>query len=617
MMRMKAMLLLAAGSLLVLPAHRAAQAYNYWLYGGIPVIWPAYGSVRYLSPSTFPPGSQTESLILGAMGLWTIVPSADFIFQAITLPQDEPIDHFDGYNDTIAVDPSELDPGVLGVTFQVNNGPDWFDMDIFFSADAAGLGWEFSESPPCDVVGDPDTHGISFLLVAVHELGHAIGLAHDPIGDETPGTPFFVATMNPRYPSGGPIGDEAIVELHADDRNAVRALYPNSGPSNPETDLANSGYTWGSTVGKAIPAFFTPETVYPGDTVTLRCMVENFGNTNVFNVRQGFYLSEDPVVDPNDPTELLLGDLRWDIALGDGFDFDVDATLPADMAAGTYYLGSVLDDLDEVAEIYEDNNGHTYCTPLTVAQRVPEILALSQEYASCGTSYTGPTPAVTLPVNMGPITWSLDSPPAGMTINPVTGVIYWANPVRSPFLYTLTLRATNGAGSATTTLFLGVDQGLPTPVLPAARVIPHTQPYVGPTPVLFDPPCMNPILNWSLDDGPDGMEIDHSTGVVSWDRPRYSPFPYVVNVRATNAIGNGFATMALTVTGIPGDMNCDGSIDFDDITPFVIALGPEGPYLALYPDCEPRLADCDLDGDVDFDDITPFVQLIGSRGRDE
>ncbi len=62
----------------------------------------------------------------------------------------------------------------------------------------------------------------------------------------------------------------------------------------------------------------------------------------------------------------------------------------------------------------------------------------------------------------------------------------------------------------------------------------------------------------------------------------------------------------------PGDMDCDGDVDFDDIDPFVLALGGEEGYLAAHPDCQWLNADCDGDGDVDFDDIDAFVALIGS-----
>ncbi len=60
----------------------------------------------------------------------------------------------------------------------------------------------------------------------------------------------------------------------------------------------------------------------------------------------------------------------------------------------------------------------------------------------------------------------------------------------------------------------------------------------------------------------------------------------------------------------PGDMNCDGVVDFDDINAFVVALSGQAAYEAAYPDCYWMNADCNGDGLVNFDDIDPFVGLI-------
>jgi len=66
-----------------------------------------------------------------------------------------------------------------------------------------------------------------------------------------------------------------------------------------------------------------------------------------------------------------------------------------------------------------------------------------------------------------------------------------------------------------------------------------------------------------------------------------------------------------TTASTPGDLDCDGDVDFDDINPFVLALGGQAGYEAVYPNCNWLNADVDGDGDVDFDDINPFVALLG------
>jgi hypothetical protein len=64
----------------------------------------------------------------------------------------------------------------------------------------------------------------------------------------------------------------------------------------------------------------------------------------------------------------------------------------------------------------------------------------------------------------------------------------------------------------------------------------------------------------------------------------------------------------------PGDLNCDGVVNFDDINPLVLALSDPAGYQAAYPDCNILNADCNADGVVNFDDINPFVAILSGGG---
>ncbi len=593
------LLILGAG---LIPSDRA-DAFSWFQLGGVDVVWPGSTSLRYLSPTTFPVGSDTDILIQEAMGLWGLVPTCDFAYSFVRADQDYPIDNFDGFSDTIAVPAASLDPGVLGATYMVNDGAAWFDMDMVFSDLPDGVGYTMAANPTCDEVTNPTpTNGYSFLLIAVHEMGHALGLGHEPIGNEPPGTAWLVATMNPRYPSGGPIGQENIVELHTDDRNGARYLYPHSGPSGPPmTDLASSGYTFGPVLGKAVPVFFTPTNVLPGDTLSVRSVIENFGTTSEFFVRQGFYLSTDAVIET---TDMLLGSLLWDIAFEDAIDFDVDLDLlDFDVAPGTYTIGTILDDLDEVLEAYEDNNAASYCQPLTVDQLAPAVDNIVQQVASCNQAFTGPTPTVTHPNNMAPITWSLDNPEPSMTVNPATGVVSWPSPVRSQFQYQIFLRATNGAGTMTRSMLIGVSGSAPQ-IAPIAdeTITPCSGAYTGPTPTITDPACMEPIINWSLDTAtPPGMTLDFGTGIVSWTNPVASATPYTITLRATNASGNGTQSWDLLV--LAGDIDGDGLLTVADIPGFVdVLLGLDSAHVSA--------SDLNCDALANGEDVQPFVDLL-------
>jgi hypothetical protein len=62
-----------------------------------------------------------------------------------------------------------------------------------------------------------------------------------------------------------------------------------------------------------------------------------------------------------------------------------------------------------------------------------------------------------------------------------------------------------------------------------------------------------------------------------------------------------------------GDLNCDGTIDFGDINPFVLYLSNFAAWQVAYPGCNPIQGDINCDGtwgQGSFTDINPFVQLM-------
>ncbi len=59
-----------------------------------------------------------------------------------------------------------------------------------------------------------------------------------------------------------------------------------------------------------------------------------------------------------------------------------------------------------------------------------------------------------------------------------------------------------------------------------------------------------------------------------------------------------------------GDLNCDGSVNFGDINPFVQILADPAGWQAAYPNCVAANGDANGDGRVDFGDINGFVELL-------
>jgi hypothetical protein len=65
--------------------------------------------------------------------------------------------------------------------------------------------------------------------------------------------------------------------------------------------------------------------------------------------------------------------------------------------------------------------------------------------------------------------------------------------------------------------------------------------------------------------------------------------------------------------GLLGDMTCDGTVDFGDINPFVLAITDAAQYEAAFPGCYILHGDFNGNGVVDFGDINPFVAALTGK----
>src|ERR1043166_9535658 len=83
---------------------------------------------------------------------------------------------------------------------------------------------------------------------------------------------------------------------------------------------------------------------------------------------------------------------------------------------------------------------------LTVTTNSPAISPISNDTATCGAAYTSPPPSIN--AGTAPLTWTLGAgAPAGMTIDPNTGVVSWNTPITTGSPFTITTTATNSCGN--------------------------------------------------------------------------------------------------------------------------------------------------------------------------
>ena len=330
-----AIFVLTVGAFLALPP---AQAYVLqYCDDGTNVRYPidpdldAPAAHMFISTTSFPPGSASESLIRDAMVAWSDVDGSDFVF-VHGQDTDGTHDSDNGRNE-VYFDDDDADDFLARTMSRYDcDAGEKVESDIAFNT---GYVFSTSEYDYSNPTGSP----YNMEGVALHEFGHVLGLGHE---DD------LMATMNSLYPLSGPFGFYKEWEPFGDDLLGTRYLYPDS---TTETDLAASPLQ--RTGAGQSGLVDSPASASPGSSVTIEFTFSNVGTTKqTFDI--GFYLSTNDYISTGDR---LLG-TNVD-AWGDpGFTgtFSRTVTIPSDIAPGTYYLGFRLDDHNEVPETNGGNN---------------------------------------------------------------------------------------------------------------------------------------------------------------------------------------------------------------------------------------------------------------------
>jgi hypothetical protein len=229
----------------------------------------------------------------------------------------------------------------------------------------------------------------------------------------------------------------------------------------------------------------------------------------------------------------------------------------------------------------------------------PVVDPISSATADCGVAFTSSTPS--LSAGTSPLTWSLEAgAPAGMTIDPGTGVVTWPTPLTTGSPFTITTKATNSCGESSQPWELRVNANPPVvkPIADDFAVCGAAYTSAAPSATGGAAP-----LAWNLVSGPAGMSIDGGTGAVTWPSPVAAGSPFTVTVEAASAFDCGTSgTQSWQVSVVIGDFDADGLVTESDLPGFVDDLLAEVPICAG-----------DINGDtlVDGNDITAMLAALG------
>ena len=269
------------------------------------------------------------------------------------------------------------------------------------------------------------------------------------------------------------------------------------------------------------PVITAPPGPYAVDELSLLQLPFTASNTTGWNLVSGpSGLTINPVT----------GELTWTPTEAQGPDpaaaFTIEATGPG---GTTPFAGTV-----QVNEINEPPVVDPI-TPVAITSGVP-----------FSTTATASDPD--LPVNA--FTWSLLGEPAGMSIDPGTGLISWPNPVVGNYSITVTT-TDNGPGtlSGSSTWNLAVDPPAPVITVPAGLTAAEFIPFT--TTITADQP-----VTWSIDSGP-GV-IDPASGVITWTPQELNGgTTALITVRATATSG---AASTAPVSIVVAEVNAGPSI---------------------------------------------------------
>jgi len=298
-------------------------------------------TTMYISTTSYPQGTWMDAALQRAMSKWTNVKGSSFTFH-VGRDTDGTHNRYNGKNEIYTGNTSEFtstETTLAYATLDHRNGV-IYESDIAFNPYVTWI--DFNGAWCKASVAQPDNEAY-FEGIALHELGHVLGLDHEN---------DVLATMNSKHPNAGPVGHTNIWEVHGDDRNGIRYKYPDSSH---ETDIVASKYfrTGQGTSDVASALYPSPTYLWRGQTYSIPYTTENLSTTTQ-SYSVSFYLSTDPYIRPYDI--YLTTTNVTNVGKGTAITKTASITIPTNISAGTYYLGYIIDPSNQISETSKGNN---------------------------------------------------------------------------------------------------------------------------------------------------------------------------------------------------------------------------------------------------------------------
>jgi hypothetical protein len=271
------------------------------------------------------PAAEFRNAVARAFETWQAVPTASIRFEFVGFTSASPLDE-DGASTLGFLDEPGMDR-VLGATSLLisRSTGEIVEADIFFNS---AFPWSVA---PAGEAGRFDVESI-----AVHEIGHFLGLAHSALGESEPrpdGGRRVIAAESVMFPIAFLAGTIDDRTLKADDRAGVSDLYPEDDFRESTGTLTGRIRKNGRGVAGAHLAVFHPET----GTLIGGFSVNDQGGFSIAGLPPGLHVVR---VEPLDDADV---ESFFESSLGVDVDFAVTfpARLPAVPAGGTTAMGDI------------------------------------------------------------------------------------------------------------------------------------------------------------------------------------------------------------------------------------------------------------------------------------